>query len=50
MEEIRKTSVDEQMLQKIRTEIERIQYGSVTVVIHDGKIVQLDTNTKTRLN
>lgn len=45
----KKTKVDDQTLLKIREEIEKIQYGSVTVVIHDGKIVQLDTNTKIRL-
>lgn len=45
----KKTKVDEQTLLKIREEIEKIQYGSVTVVIHDGRIVQLDTSTKIRL-
>lgn len=36
-------------LEKIKEEIEKIKYGSVTAVIQDGKVVQVDTNTKIRL-
>lgn len=46
----KKTTVDGQTLEKIKSEIESIRYGSVTVVIHDGKIVQLESSSKTRLN
>lgn len=45
----KKTEVDERLLQKIREEIEKISYGSLTVIVHDGRVVQLDTNTKIRL-
>lgn len=36
-------------LQQIKEEIEKIQFGSVTIVVHEGKIVQIDTSTKKRL-
>jgi hypothetical protein len=41
--------VDEEVLQQIKNQIEQIQYGSVTIVIHDSKVVQLDTSEKIRL-
>ena len=45
----KKSEMNERALKRIREEIEKIQYGSVTAVIQEGKIVQLDTNIKTRL-
>ena len=36
-------------LEKIEEEIKQIEYGSVTAVIQDGKVIQIDTNKKTRL-
>lgn len=36
-------------LQQIKEEIEKIQFGSVTIVVHEGKVVQIDTSTKKRL-
>lgn len=36
-------------LEKVAEEIRKINYGSVTVVIQEGKIVQIDTSTKIRL-
>lgn len=41
--------VDEALLKQIREQIEQIQYGSVTIVIHDGRVVQLDQQQKIRL-
>lgn len=35
--------------EKMKKEIENIKYGSVTAVIQEGKIVQLDTTAKIRL-
>lgn len=51
MENAKKNNLEanEKALQKLKEEIEKINYGSVTVVIHEGKIVQLDTSTKIRL-
>ena len=44
-----KRKMDEKVLEQIKEKIESIQYGSVTAVVHEGKIVQLDTNVKIRL-
>lgn len=49
-EDNRKPSqIDDETLKQLKEQIGHIQYGSVTVVIHGGKVVQLDTNTKIRL-
>lgn len=45
----RRCEVNEKQLKIIKDEIEKIQYGTVTVVVHEGKIVQVDTSTKLRL-
>lgn len=41
--------VNQQLLDQIAEEIEKIQFGTVTVVIHDGRVVQLDMSSKKRL-
>lgn len=46
----KKSTVDESLLKKIKEQIEAVQYGSITIVVHEGKVVQIDTNTKIRLN
>lgn len=49
-EQIKQTiMVDDEILRKLKEQIEQIQYGSVTVEVHAGKVVQLETNTKIRL-
>lgn len=47
-EKEKNADANEKALQKIKEEIEKIQFGSVTAVIHDGQIIQVDTNTKLR--
>lgn len=47
MAEIKKVSDEE--LEKIRKLIESLKYGSVNIIIQDGKIVQIDKNEKIRL-
>ena len=47
MPEIKKVSDEE--LEKIRKLIESLKYGSVNIIIQDGKIVQIDKNEKIRL-
>ena len=32
----------------IRKQVESIEYGSVSISVHNGKIVQVDKNIKTR--
>lgn len=44
-----KTRVDEETVKKIVERIEQTQFGSVTIVVHEGKVVQLETNAKIRL-
>jgi len=34
---------------KIKEFLETIQYGSITVIVQDGKIVQIEKNEKVRL-
>ncbi len=47
MAEIKK--VTEEELERIRKLIESVKYGSVNIIIQDGKIVQIDKNEKIRL-
>lgn len=34
---------------RIRAALEEIRYGTVTLVIQDGKVIQIDKNEKIRL-
>lgn len=49
-EKNRRCEVSEKQLKIIKEEIEKIQFGAVTIVVHEGKIVQVDTSTKLRLS
>lgn len=51
MENVKETvqEANERAFKKIKEEVERIKYGSVTAVIQEGRIIQIDTNTKIRL-
>lgn len=44
-----KLVLSSQDMKKICKLIENIRYGSVTLVIQDGRVVQLDINEKMRL-
>lgn len=44
-----KNVIQERDLQKIIELLETIQYGSVTVIVQDGKILQIEKNEKIRL-
>lgn len=46
---VKKNAVGENDIQRIVEFIESIQYGSITVVIQDGKIVQIEKNEKVRM-
>lgn len=43
------TSVTEEELKKIKEFIETVRFGSVTVIIQDGKVIQVEKNEKLRL-
>ena len=47
MAEINKITQEE--LERIKRHIESVKYGSVNIIIQDGKIVQIDKNEKIRL-
>ena len=44
-----KTKVGEEDLKRIKEYIESVRFGTVTVIIQDGNIVQLERNEKVRL-
>lgn len=37
-------------IHKIKEFLEAIQYGSVTVIVQDGKVIQIEKNEKVRIN
>jgi hypothetical protein len=41
---------DQQLLQLVRETVTGIRFGSVTLVIQDGRIIQIDRNEKIRLS
>lgn len=41
--------VSDQQLEAILNSIKSVRYGSVTLIIQDGKLVQIDKSEKTRL-
>lgn len=47
MEQTKVTKAD---LQKIKEFIETVRFGSVTVIVQDGKVIQIEKNEKVRLN
>jgi hypothetical protein len=47
---VKKTIVSDEVLNIIKSKIENIQFGSVVVTVQDGRVIQLETSEKTRLN
>lgn len=43
------TEVSKEALQKIKEFIEDVQFGSVTVIVQDGKVIQIEKHEKVRL-
>jgi hypothetical protein len=46
---IHKNIIREQDLKKIVEFLETIQYGSVTVIVQDGKLLQIEKSEKIRI-
>lgn len=44
------TKVTKEDLIRIKEFIETIRFGSVTVIVQDGKVIQIEKNEKLRLN
>lgn len=49
VDSVEKTKVGEEDLKRIKEYIESIRFGTVTVIVQDGNIVQLERNEKVRL-
>lgn len=45
-----RTKVTREDLLKIKEFIEDVRFGSVTVIVQDGKIIQIEKHEKLRLN
>lgn len=44
-----KTILTDDQIQRIRQAVESIRYGTVTLVIQDGRLIQIDRSEKIRL-
>ena len=42
--------IEESVLAEIRTALKQIEFGSIVIKIHQGKVVGLETSKKLRLN
>lgn len=40
----------ERALEAIRSALEGLQYGSITILVQDGIVIQIDTTSKTRID
>lgn len=45
-----RTNVTKENMTKIKEFIETVRFGSVTVIVQDGKIIQIEKHEKIRLN
>jgi hypothetical protein len=43
-------AIDQEKIDYIMTRLQNIEYGSLVITIHDGKITQIDTTEKNRFN
>lgn len=48
-EAVNTVALSKELEQRIRDSIAAIRYGTVTLVIQDGKVIQIDRNEKIRL-
>lgn len=46
---IKKSEIKEEDFARIREILSDIRYGSVTIVVQDGRIIQIEKNEKMRL-
>ncbi|MBQ9015227.1 MAG: YezD family protein [Firmicutes bacterium] len=49
MEKEKKTTISKQQLETILEQIAQTRYGSVTVIVQDGKVIQVEKHEKIRL-
>lgn len=48
-EKVKKSEIKEEEFARIRAILSDIRYGSVTIVVQDGRIIQIEKNEKMRL-
>lgn len=48
-EKTKKSEIKEEDIARIRDILSDIRYGSVTIVVQDGKLIQIEKNEKLRL-
>ncbi|WP_276607959.1 YezD family protein [Bacillus sp. BHET2] len=41
--------IDDVVLEKIHSMLESMNFGSITIVVQDGKVIQLEKNEKVRI-
>lgn len=46
----KKNTISSSDINKIKEFLESLRYGSVTVIVQDGKVIQIEKNEKVRLN
>ncbi len=46
---LQKNKISDNEIQKIIEFLETIKYGSVTIIVQDGKIMQIERNEKIRI-
>ncbi len=45
---VKETSCDAEIFRKLTQYIKEIRYGSIQIIIQDGKIIQIEKNEKVR--
>lgn len=40
----------DEIFDRVKESLRKIKYGSVTLVIQDGKVIQIESHEKTRIN
>ncbi|MED4128815.1 YezD family protein [Shouchella hunanensis] len=42
--------MEQQVVDEIVTQLEKLEYGSLLITVHNGKVTQVDCTEKRRLN
>ena len=48
MDEKKKEGISDEILIQIKNELGALRYGSLTVIVQDGRVVQIEKNEKIR--
>lgn len=43
------TNDDEEWLNVVKKKVRQLQYGSIQITVHDGRVTQVESNEKTRI-